>query len=132
MSKADMDKADLDQPEIGTADSESEQQPTASLPAHRLKGIAVGDRGVQLLVSTKNHLYDAEDVHAGEDAYQVIGAWEEGSVSELGKLLNQRQAALNRETVGTARFGTTYGTGKKLGSVEEGTRKQPAAQENLT
>ncbi|KAI9167806.1 Tyrosinase family protein asqI [Paramyrothecium foliicola] len=93
-------------------------------PTHRLQEVKVGDSGVQLLVSTKDHLYDARNIEAGRQSWQVIGSWEEGSVQELGKILAQREATLSRDNGETARFGATYGTGQALGSSELGRGRQ--------
>lgn len=57
------------------------------LPTHKLEHMKVGSNGVQLLVSTKNHLYDAKDVEGGNSSFQCAGAWSEGTVHELGKML---------------------------------------------
>lgn len=87
-----------------------------SRPTHRLQEIKVGDNGVQLLVSTKDHLYDAKDVGAGVNSYQVIGSWEDSSVQELTKILNQRQVITNRQSPAYAeasRF-EKHGAGKSL------------------
>ncbi|EXA36941.1 hypothetical protein FOXG_17388 [Fusarium oxysporum f. sp. lycopersici 4287] len=87
-----------------------------SRPTHRLQEIKVGDNSVQLLVSTKDHLYDAKDVGAGVNSYQVIGSWEDSSVQELTKILNQRQAITNRQSPAYAeasRF-EKHGAGKSL------------------
>ncbi|KAH6962046.1 hypothetical protein BKA56DRAFT_679591 [Ilyonectria sp. MPI-CAGE-AT-0026] len=85
----------------------------SSRPTHQLEGVKVGDDGVQLLVSTKDHLYNAKNVEAGAKSWQVIGAWNDASVQELGKMINQRQTSLNRETSTAAGFGS-YGTGYTL------------------
>ncbi|KEY73244.1 hypothetical protein S7711_10157 [Stachybotrys chartarum IBT 7711] len=89
-------------------------------PTHYLEKIKVGNHGVQLLVSTKDHLYNANDVEAGESSWQVIGAWEDSSVSELTQMLSQRSAMASRtseQTTGQMRYGAGYGTGKKLGTT---------------
>jgi hypothetical protein len=94
-----------------------DEKDSVNRPTHHLKTIHVGDNGVQLLVSTKDHLYNAEDVDAGANSYQVIGAWEDSSVQELAKILNQRQVTANRQipaSAGASRFETTHGTGKSL------------------
>ncbi|KAH8170354.1 hypothetical protein LIA77_09135 [Sarocladium implicatum] len=99
----------------------SEHDPVAP-PTHRLEGIKIGDYGVQLLISTKDHLYDAKDVEAGEHAFQAIGAWEESSVQELSKLISQREVPRqqNNESIANRTF---MGSGKKLGSAAERTRQ---------
>ncbi|KAF5535049.1 hypothetical protein FMEXI_11007 [Fusarium mexicanum] len=89
---------------------------SCSRPTHRLQEIKVGDNSVQLLVSTKDHLYDAKDVGAGVNSYQVIGSWEDSSVQELTKILNQRQIITNRQSPSyteASRF-EKHGTGKSL------------------
>ena len=43
-----------------------------SLPTHRFENIKAGNNSVQLLVSTNNHLYQANVVEAGEQSWQVI------------------------------------------------------------
>lgn len=86
----------------------------SSRPTHVLEDVSVGDYGVQLLVSTKDHLYNAKNIEAGENSWQVIGSWNDASVQELAKMINQRQAKSNRETSTAAGFGKTYGTGRSL------------------
>lgn len=88
-------------------------------PTHRLKDIKAGDDSVQLLVSTKDHVYDAENVEAGVNSWQVIGAWDESSVPELSKFLSSRQTTIARDYNGKSTFGTMYGSGFKLGRREE-------------
>ncbi|KAF5985777.1 hypothetical protein FCOIX_1892 [Fusarium coicis] len=89
---------------------------SCSRPTHRLQEIKAGDNSVQLLVSTKDHLYDAKDVGAGVNSYQVIGSWEDSSVQELTKILGQRQVITNRQSPAYAeasRF-EKHGAGKSL------------------
>ncbi|KAF4953253.1 hypothetical protein FGADI_6119 [Fusarium gaditjirri] len=89
---------------------------SCSRPTHHLQEIKVGDNSVQLLVSTKDHLYDAKDVGTGINSYQVIGSWEDSSVQELTKILNQRQVIANRQSPAYAeasRF-QKHGAGKSL------------------
>ncbi|KAK2589594.1 hypothetical protein QQS21_012725 [Conoideocrella luteorostrata] len=74
----------------------TEETDPADLPTHRLNDIKAGDHSVQLLVSTKDHLYDAESVEAGTDSWQVIGAWGETSVPELSKMLSNRHIIADR------------------------------------
>ncbi|KAF4331525.1 hypothetical protein FBEOM_14733 [Fusarium beomiforme] len=103
-----------------------DERDSTSRPTHNLEAIKVGDNGVQLLVSTKDHLYDARDVGAGANSYQVIGSWEETSVQELAKILNQRQVIANQQTTRSAeatRFENTHGAGKSLG--EPNRQNQP-------
>ncbi|CVL12586.1 uncharacterized protein FPRO_15921 [Fusarium proliferatum ET1] len=86
-------------------------------PTHKLKNITVGECGVQLLLSTRDHLYDAENVEAGNHSWQVVGAWEESSVKDLAQMLGSRQAAAPRQNAEPSNFKT--GTGKKLGVVND-------------
>lgn len=89
-----------------------------SRPTHHLEKIKVGNHGVQLLVSTKDHLYDANDVEAGEDSWQVIGAWEDSTVSELTQILSQRSTTgAPAQTSAQSRFGAGYGVGNTLGTT---------------
>ncbi|KAI5459618.1 hypothetical protein BGZ63DRAFT_425590 [Mariannaea sp. PMI_226] len=110
------------------ADGLHDGSQTTDRPTHRLEDIMVGDSGVQLLISTKDHLYDAKSVHAGNDSWQVIGAWDESSIQELGKMLSSREPRLKRQGVagagaqGSTSFKSTYGTGHKLGAPDEGPR----------
>jgi hypothetical protein len=95
---------------------------SASRPTHRLDGIKVGENSVQLLVSTKDHLYDAKDVGAADNSYQVIGSWEDSSVQELTKILNQRQVITTRQASGysgSSRFAATHGAGQTLNGTRQ-------------
>lgn len=83
-------------------------------PTHRLKDIKAGDKSVQLLVSTKDHVYEAENVEVGIDAWQVIGAWEEASLPELWKCLSSRQTIAMQGGTNNTAFGSRYGAGKSL------------------
>ena len=99
------------------------EKDTVRRPTHHLEAIQVGDNSVQLLVSTKDHLYNAKNVGAGADSYQVIGSWEDSSVQELTKILSQRQVAANRQTSARteeSRFETTHGAGKPLARASSG------------
>jgi hypothetical protein len=86
-------------------------------PTHKLKDVKIGDSGVQLLLSTKDHLYDAETVQAGNDSWQIIGAWGESSVKDLAQMLSTRAPTANHQNTGPASF--KYGTGQKLGGVDD-------------
>ncbi|KAK0367428.1 hypothetical protein CLIM01_15215 [Colletotrichum limetticola] len=66
------------------------------LPTHKLEHLKVGANGVQLLVSTQNHLYDAKDVEGGNSSFQCVGAWSEGSVQELGKIIVSHRTHTDR------------------------------------
>ncbi|KAK7415036.1 hypothetical protein QQX98_006174 [Neonectria punicea] len=81
-------------------------------PTHRLENVKTGDTSVQLLLSTQDDLYDVKNIATGANSWQVIGAWHEDSVQELGKMLSTRQAAPNG---GTA-FGANHGAGRTLGN----------------
>lgn len=95
---------------------------TTSRPTHSLERINVGNRGVQLLVSTRDHLYNANGVEAGEDSWQVVGAWDDNSVHELTQILSQRQVQSNSPSPGPrpTRFGSSYGAGQTLGGASQG------------
>lgn len=94
------------------------------LPTHRLEDVKVGNHGVQLLVSTKDHLYDAKGVEAGENSWQIIGSWEESSVHELAKILGQREnLPSTQDTSGATRFGATYGSGRTISVNSDDGRK---------
>lgn len=99
-------------------DLESETPETTERPTHRLKDVKAGDNSVQLLVSTLDHIYDAECVEAGQNAWQVIGSWHEASVAELAKCLSTRQAPGTQNRSGSSQgagrreFG---GVGRRLG-----------------
>lgn len=99
-------------------DLESEALAATDRPTHRLKDIKAGDNSVQLLVSTQDHVYDAESVEAGASSWQVIGSWHEASVAELAKCLGTRQASGTQNRSGSSQgagrreFG---GVGRRLG-----------------
>lgn len=94
-------------------------------PTHRLRNIKAGDNSVQLLISTKDHVYDADGVEAGTGAWQVIGGWDESALGELSKCLTARQRTGQRggsqgEPQGGSGprgggFASRYGGGQKLG-----------------
>lgn len=86
-------------------------------PTHKLKNIKIGDSGVQLLLSTRDHLYDAESVEAGNHSWQVVGAWGESSVKDLAQVLGSRPTTADRQNGGPANF--KPGTGKKIGVVDD-------------
>jgi hypothetical protein len=90
-----------------------------SLPTHRLENIKAGNHSVQLLVSTKDHLYQANVVEAGEQSWQVIGSWGDESVSELTQILSQRATKPTPAPSTQSRFGSGYGAGKTLGTVSK-------------
>ncbi|KAF7555085.1 hypothetical protein G7Z17_g2463 [Cylindrodendrum hubeiense] len=71
----------------------------SSRPTHCLEDVRVGDYGVQLL---------------------VIGSWNDASVQELAKMINQRQTTANRDTAAAAGFGSAYGSGYTLGAPGNG------------
>lgn len=87
-----------------------------SLPTHRLKDIRAGDNSIQLLVSTKDHLYDADGVEAGSHSCQVIGAWDESSLGELSNIIRSRSGTAEPGTVPRTGFNTRFGGGHKLGN----------------
>lgn len=84
-------------------------------PTHLLKDIKAGDGSVQLLISTKDSVYDAENIEAGTNSWQVIGSWEESSLVELTKILSTRATEAVATTSSDSKFGSKYGGGQKLG-----------------
>lgn len=93
-------------------------------PTHRLKGIKVGHNGVQMLVSTKDHVYEAEDVVGGEHSWQVIGSWEEASVTELSVMFTERQKVTANGSAATGSATGFKGSGQKLGASGYATEHQ--------
>lgn len=90
-------------------------------PTHRLKDISTGDNSVQLLVSTKDHLYNAEAVSTGTSSCQVIGAWQDSTIEELSNCISVWQnTAARRNNADKAAFGTRYGSGKSLDGTVHG------------
>ena len=98
-------------------DTPLDDRPESQPPIHKLKDIKAGENSVQLLISTKDHVYDADGVEAGNDSWQVIGAWDESALSELSKFLSTRQqtATQGGSSQGVG-FGSRFGGGQKLGS----------------
>lgn len=92
-------------------------------PTHRLKSVKAGVNGVQLFVSSKEHLYDIEDMEGGDHVWQAVGVWEDPTIQEGIRTLRQRQqdrylpakinAASDKEGV--------FGTGRKLGDFSDKT-----------
>ncbi|KZL75211.1 uncharacterized protein CT0861_02346 [Colletotrichum tofieldiae] len=84
--------------EISTADQRPDSQmsdikyESPLRPTHRLDQIKIGENGVQLLVSTHDHLYDAANVEGGNNSFQCIGGWSETSIHELGQMLISHQS----------------------------------------
>jgi len=60
-------------------------------PTHRLKTIKAGINGVQFLVSSKEHLYDVEDMEGGDGVWQAVGVWEDATIIASIRTLRQRQ-----------------------------------------
>lgn len=106
---------------ISEAEPQDEHQ-TAARPTHQLEDVKIGDSGVQLLLSTKDHVYNAKTVQAGNESWQIIGAWGEPSIQELAKMLSSREPIARRQSAGSTTSRFTYGTGQKLGATEEGQR----------
>jgi len=106
---------------VTPADDDTTNQPeTASgaevaRPTHRLNNIRCGGNGIQLLVSTRDHLYDANEVEAGDGSWQVVGAWSDESAPELTRMLSQRSST----GVGVSR--------QNSGNVQPATRPQPSS-----
>jgi len=105
----------------GTDPSSPPNLPAAELAdtpvaTHHLENVKVGSRSVQLLVSTHRQVYNATEVEAGEDAWQVIGAWEPSTASELTQILSQRSTtpAAVPSSAQSQRFG---GPGQTLRST---------------
>lgn len=95
----------------------------ATRPTHRLKGVKCGENGAQLMLSTRDHTYDLDDVVAGNGTWQVVGAWSDESAPELTKMLSQRisvgsstQSATRPQASAQPHFD---GAGKRLGAVAE-------------
>lgn len=102
-------------PQDGDGDGDNAYPP--GHPTHKLKDIKVGDNSVQLLVSTKDHLYDADTVQTGSDSCQVIGAWDDAAVGELSSFLSARQQNAARGGGSqSATYGTQFGRGRTLGT----------------
>lgn len=100
-------------------DMESETPKTTERPIHRLKDIKAGGNSVQLIVSTLDHVYDADTVEAGEHSWQVIGSWHEASVAELAKCLSTRQAMGTQNRSGSSQDAGKRGFGGVGRRLEE-------------
>lgn len=92
-------------------------------PTHRVRNTRCGNNGMQLLVSTRDHVYDTDEVEAGEGTWQVIGTWSDESAPELTKLVNQRSHVSNSTRPSVQPQVSTQShfekTGKRLGTVGE-------------
>jgi hypothetical protein len=91
-----------------------------SSPTHRIKNIKVGNNGVQLLVSTGNQLYDAEDVEAGDSAWQSVGTWNDEAFIKVAETIRQRQTQVHKAeavVIEKSRDPTREG-GRKLGTMQ--------------
>ncbi|KAK6829426.1 fad-binding domain-containing protein [Apiospora arundinis] len=93
----------------------------SSHPTHHIDGMKTGVHGVQLLVSTKDHLYNAKQVEGGDHSWQCVGSWEDQTIQKVTALLSQRTpapspAATNGETAG---FRDAYGSGYMLGGQKD-------------
>lgn len=95
---------------------DSTQETTTTFPTHRLKDIKAGDSSVQLLVSTKDNLYDADNVESGAHAWQVLGAWEATSVSDLSNILSKHQPTATQDAAENHGFRSRHRGGQKLGT----------------
>lgn len=84
-------------------------------PTHRVLDMKTGDHGVQLLVSTKDHLYDAKTVHGGIGAWQCIGSWEDPTIQKVATLLSQREGTGARNTADQKSADQRHGKGHRLG-----------------
>ncbi|KAK2018047.1 hypothetical protein LZ32DRAFT_599931 [Colletotrichum eremochloae] len=79
--------SDTQFPSSQTTAAESTSDTHLHWPTHRLEQIKVGEKGVQLLVSTLDHQYDAKNVEGGNNTFQCIGGWNDASIQELGQML---------------------------------------------
>ncbi|KAK2016905.1 hypothetical protein LZ32DRAFT_600929 [Colletotrichum eremochloae] len=84
-------------------------------PTHRLERLKVGEKGVQLLVSTHDHLYTATNVEAGNYAFQCVGGWTENSIPELGQMISSHQNESSRSPQAEAKSYPMQGRGRTLG-----------------
>lgn len=111
------------QPESPPPQEQQQGDPTAR-PVHHLEHIRVGDNGVQLLVSTQDHVYDAKDVETGQHCWQVIGTWTDQSVQELTAMVSTRSTTRSGNATQSKGFGG-FGTGHTLGNPSN--TQRPAA-----
>ncbi|KAK2040712.1 hypothetical protein LZ31DRAFT_35959 [Colletotrichum somersetense] len=99
------------------ASDSPESDPTTHLrPTHRVKKTTCGEYGAQLLISTRDHVYDAEDVETGKSAITCIGSWNDGSVGGLAQIIvehrndvRQRHAAEGQASPSFRGKGNTVG-----------------------
>ncbi|KAK1963379.1 hypothetical protein LY78DRAFT_660390 [Colletotrichum sublineola] len=90
-------------------------------PTHQIEHMKVGEYGVQLLVSTKDHLYNAKDVEAGKGGFQCIGAWSDDSVRELDQIITSHRSHMNQsQTPGNEAPRSFKGPGYTTGGVIHG------------
>ncbi|KZL77390.1 uncharacterized protein CT0861_03101 [Colletotrichum tofieldiae] len=92
-------------------------------PTHQLEQLKVGENGVQLLVSTKDHLYNAKDVEAGKCGFQCVGAWSDESVRELGQILISHRNDMKQSQASEAEAPRPFrGTGYTTGGSVHGSK----------
>ncbi|KAF7534079.1 hypothetical protein G7054_g6512 [Neopestalotiopsis clavispora] len=106
--------------EQATAEKSSKSPPDAThenYPTHRLRAIKAGARGVQFLVSSKEHLYDVEEMEGGDGVWQAVGVWEDATIQESIRTLRQRQqdGELPPKTTIAGEKAGIFGAGRKLG-----------------
>ncbi|KAK1574576.1 uncharacterized protein LY79DRAFT_565534 [Colletotrichum navitas] len=95
-------------------------------PTHQLEQLKVGENGVQLLISTKDHLYNAKDVEAGRCGFQCVGAWSDDSVRELGQMLiSHRNHMSQSQTPETEEPRSFRGPGYTMRGVVHGSKSSP-------
>ncbi|KAK1469609.1 hypothetical protein CMEL01_01376 [Colletotrichum melonis] len=111
-----------DDPAVDMANDDDHSRETMrdnnTLPTHKLEHLKVGANGVQLLVSTQNHLYDAKNVEGGDSSFQCVGSWGEGSVQELGKMVVSHRTHTDRPH-NTPPATTFRGTGRTTASFTQ-------------
>ncbi|KAI1864400.1 uncharacterized protein JN550_008957 [Neoarthrinium moseri] len=64
-----------------------------SHPTHRLRNVRLGNNSVMFYVSSKDHLYDVEELEAGDGAWHSVGVWEDPTIQQGIRDLRQRQLA---------------------------------------
>lgn len=102
----------------------SNDRPNSLRPTHRLEQLKVGERGVQLLVSTHDHLYDAKNVEGGNNSFQCVGGWNDTSIHELGQMLISHQNNMSRSNDTVSRVSAFKGPGHTMKSSTQ----EPSSQ----
>lgn len=117
---------EVNQPSAGVSDLDAPKTPNvddALRPTHHLRHIKVGQRGVQLLVSTKDNLYDAENVDAGDESIQCIGAINDSSFGELARMVMAHQTVRAEGRPAGGDVASFHGDGRVLGGLNASTRR---------